>query len=129
MLSLMVIIVNSCIKSLSLLFGFKNTSFYIFTDFFLLKISFFTGLLLRFCSLFPGFVRYKRGNLPLKRPKPTKRVQFVRYNRVFVITMFVITEFDCMCSFNKTYDLKSFLFFLIFRKSSFLNFDQEKLEI
>ncbi len=33
--------------------------------------------------------------MSIKWPLPTKCVQFVRYNRVFVITEFVITEFDC----------------------------------
>jgi len=32
----------------------------------------------------------------LKWPIPTKYVQFVCYNRVFVIAEFVITEFDCI---------------------------------
>jgi len=43
----------------------------------------------------PGFVCCNREKVSLKWPIPTKCVQCVRYNRVFVITEFVITEFDC----------------------------------
>jgi hypothetical protein len=31
--------------------------------------------------------------------KPNQEIDFVRYNREFVITVIVITEFDCICNF------------------------------
>jgi len=42
------------------------------------------------------FVCYNREILLIKYAKPNQTTQFVRYNRVFVITVIVITEFDCM---------------------------------
>ncbi len=40
-------------------------------------------------------VRYNHEILPVKHAKPNQPTYFVRYNRVFVITVIVITEFDC----------------------------------
>ncbi len=37
----------------------------------------------------------------IKYAKPNQRVHFVRYNREFVITVIVITEFDCSCVFKE----------------------------
>ena len=42
------------------------------------------------------FVRYKHETSSLKDAKPNQEVDFVRYNREFVITVIVITEFDCI---------------------------------
>ncbi len=47
------------------------------------------------------FVCYNREILLIKYAKPNQTTQFVRYNCVFVITVIVITEFDC--SFLKIY--------------------------
>ncbi len=47
------------------------------------------------------FVCYNREILLIKYAKPNETTQFVRYNRVFVITMIVITEFDCICNLKK----------------------------
>ncbi len=44
--------------------------------------------------------------LLIKWPKPTKKIFFVRFNRVFVITEFVITEFDCICICELLFDWK-----------------------
>jgi hypothetical protein len=41
-------------------------------------------------------VRYNREILPVKHAEPNQPTNFIRYNRVFVITVIVITEFDCM---------------------------------
>ena len=41
------------------------------------------------------FVRYKHEGSLVKDAKPNQEVDFVRYNREFVITVIVITEFDC----------------------------------
>jgi hypothetical protein len=43
-----------------------------------------------------GFVRYNQENVPLNQLRPAKCVQFVSYNRVFVITEFVIIKFHCI---------------------------------
>jgi hypothetical protein len=61
---------------------------------------------LHFYSNFNYFVRYSRDlnqNVRyiheislIKDAKPNQEVDFVRYNREFVITVIVITEFDCM---------------------------------
>ena len=40
-------------------------------------------------------VCYKSEILPIKHAKPNQPTDFVRYNRIFVITVIVITEFDC----------------------------------
>jgi hypothetical protein len=39
--------------------------------------------------------------------KPNQEIDFVRYNREFVITVIVITEFDC----NSIVRLSDFVFF------------------
>ncbi len=39
-------------------------------------------------------VCYKSEILPIKHAKPNQPTDFVRYNRIFVITVVVITEFD-----------------------------------
>ncbi len=44
------------------------------------------------------FVRYKHEILLKKYAKPNQKVEVVRYNREFVITVIVITEFDCICN-------------------------------
>jgi len=41
-------------------------------------------------------VRYIHEISLLKDAKPNQEVDFVRYNREFVITVIVITEFDCI---------------------------------
>ena len=43
------------------------------------------------------FVRNKHEILSSKHVEPNQMVAFVRYNREFVITVIVITEFDCIC--------------------------------
>jgi hypothetical protein len=42
------------------------------------------------------FVRCKHEVLMINYAKPNQKVDFVRYNREFVITVIVITEFDCI---------------------------------
>jgi len=42
-------------------------------------------------------VRYKHEISLIKGAKPNKKLDIVRYNREFVITVIVITEFDCTC--------------------------------
>ncbi len=44
---------------------------------------------------FKYYVRYKREISLAKHAKPNQSTQCVRYNRVFAITVIVITEFDC----------------------------------
>ena len=46
--------------------------------------------------MFNIFVRYKHEILLVKDAKPNQEVDFVRCSREFVITMIVITEFDCI---------------------------------
>jgi len=41
------------------------------------------------------FVRYDHDILLIKHAKPNQATHFVRYIRVFVVTVIVITEFDC----------------------------------
>ena len=41
------------------------------------------------------FVRYKHELLLGNDAKPNQEHDFVRYNREFVVTVIVITEFDC----------------------------------
>ena len=41
-------------------------------------------------------VRHKHELLSIKDARPNQEVKFVRYNREFVITVIVITEFGCM---------------------------------
>ena len=43
---------------------------------------------------FRKFVRYNHETLLIKHAKPNQAKYFVRYNRVFVVTMIVITELD-----------------------------------
>jgi hypothetical protein len=43
-----------------------------------------------------NFVRYNHEIFPTNHTKPNQRTHFVRYNRVFVVTVIVITEFDCI---------------------------------
>jgi len=43
------------------------------------------------------YVCYIRETLLGKHAKPNQPTQYVFYDRVFVITMIVITEFDCIC--------------------------------
>ena len=42
-----------------------------------------------------NFVRYNHEIHSIKYAKSNQMTHFVRYNRVFVITVIVITEFDC----------------------------------
>ncbi len=71
-----------------------------FIKFLSLKIN---EILLNFQVLFvvavklSNFDRYKRESLLKKDAKPNQDVKFVRYNRELVITVIVITEFDCIC--------------------------------
>jgi len=44
---------------------------------------------------FKKFVCYNHEGPLIKHAEPNQTTQFVRYNRVFAVTMFVITEFDC----------------------------------
>jgi hypothetical protein len=45
--------------------------------------------------IFQKIARYKHEILLKNGAKPNQEVIFVRYNREFVITVIVITEFDC----------------------------------
>jgi hypothetical protein len=49
---------------------------------------------------FGNFVRYIHEIFLIKQAEPNHVGYFVRYNRVFVITVIVITEFDCNCQFT-----------------------------
>jgi len=42
------------------------------------------------------FVRYNHEILLIKHAKPNEATHFVRYNRVFVVVVIVLTEFDCI---------------------------------
>ena len=44
---------------------------------------------------FEKVVRYKHEVFLIKHAEPNQATNFVRCNRVFVITVIVITEFDC----------------------------------
>ncbi len=48
------------------------------------------------------FVRFNQENIMLNWPKTNQRKIFVHYNREFVITEFVISEFDCILCLNST---------------------------
>ena len=66
-------------------------------------------------------VRYNREILLGKHAKPNQLTQFVRNNRVFVITVIVITEFDCIVNVNlqeKGYQICEY-FTRIFSKTIF----------
>jgi hypothetical protein len=43
-----------------------------------------------------NFVRYISEILMIKHAKSNQLTYFARYNRVFIVTVIVITEFDCM---------------------------------
>ena len=45
--------------------------------------------------IYEKIVHYKHEIFLLKQAEPNQVVEFVRYNREFVITVIVITEFDC----------------------------------
>ncbi len=45
---------------------------------------------------FQKVVRYKHEISLRKDAKPNQKVELVRYNREFVVTVIVITEFDCI---------------------------------
>ncbi len=55
-----------------------------------------------------NFVRYISEVLLVKRAKPNQIAYFVRYNRVFVVTVIVITEFDCISSVLQVKYLKKY---------------------
>ncbi len=47
------------------------------------------------------FVRYNHEISLVNYAKPNQQIDFVRYNREFVITVIVITKFDCIiCMIN-----------------------------
>ena len=46
--------------------------------------------------IFKKFVNYNHEIYMTKYAKPNQTTNFVRYNCVFVITVIVITEFDCI---------------------------------
>ena len=56
----------------------------IYTNFFVITVK------------FRKFVRYNHEVVLIKHAEPNQTAHFVRYNRVFAITVIVITEFDCM---------------------------------
>ena len=45
---------------------------------------------------FEKVVHYKHDVFQIKHAEPNQATNFVRYNRVFAITVIVITEFDCI---------------------------------
>jgi hypothetical protein len=47
-----------------------------------------------FCSDFSKIVRYNHEVYPIKHAKPNQAAHFVRYKRVFVITVITIIEID-----------------------------------
>jgi hypothetical protein len=53
------------------------------------------------------FVRYNHKISSISYAKPNQLMDVVRYNREFVITAIVITEFDCTYSSNQTFCTKS----------------------
>ena len=58
-------------------------------------------------------VRYKHEIILLKHAEPNQVVEFVRYNRELVITVIVITEFDCsMLAEIRSHDLMTTAFVL-----------------
>ncbi len=48
------------------------------------------------------FVRYNHEISLVNYAKPNQEIDFVRYNCEFVITVIVITEFDCILFFRPT---------------------------
>jgi hypothetical protein len=54
------------------------------------------------------FVRYSHEISLVKYAKPNQEIDFVRYNREFVITVIVITEFDCIWKLKKRLHLIPF---------------------
>jgi len=48
----------------------------------------------------PKLVRYNHEIFLIKHAEPNQATHFVRYNRVFVITVIAITEFDCTFKVN-----------------------------
>ncbi len=73
-----------------------------FIKFFLLKskniVSISIDLFAVAVKLF--FIRYKHEISLVNYAKPNQNTEFVRYNREFVITVSVITEFDCISDLN-----------------------------
>jgi hypothetical protein len=60
-----------------------------------------------------NFVRYFSKVLLVKHAKPNQPTYFVRYNRVFVVTVIFITEFDSIYHFLlATMDLRTLLLLL-----------------
>jgi hypothetical protein len=45
-------------------------------------------------------VRYNHENILLKHAKPNQVWYFVRHSRVFIITVIVIIEFECITNFE-----------------------------
>ena len=51
--------------------------------------------------IFKKFVRYNHEIYMIKYAKPNQTTYFVHYNRMFVINVIVITEFDCTQNFRE----------------------------
>ncbi len=49
------------------------------------------------------FVRYNHEISLVNYARPNQEIDFVCYNREFVITVIVITEFDCIIIFNAVF--------------------------
>ena len=47
--------------------------------------------------------------------KPNQKFGFVRYNRVFAITVIVITEFDCICELKLGFFKVPIPYFIVIR--------------
>ena len=60
-----------------------------------MKSSNFLMISLVIAVILKTVVRYKHEISLIKDAKPNQYVHFARYNREFVITVIVITEFDC----------------------------------
>jgi hypothetical protein len=52
---------------------------------------------------FGNIVRYIHDIFLIRHAEPDQVCYFVRYNRVFIITVIVITEFDCSSFEHKTW--------------------------
>ena len=62
----------------------------------LIKFSLKNLILFVIAVNFIKVVRYKHEISLVKDAKPNQEVEVVRYNREFVVTVIVITEFDCI---------------------------------
>ena len=63
-----------------------------------------------------NFVRYNQEIFLIKYDKPNQTTYFVCYNRVFVITVIVITEFDCTILYTNV-TIALYIILIVFKRA------------